>query len=194
MFPTKSRLRIFASLIIVGALASCGAPSDKKTEGNGANANANQNAANVPAKSSGPAARLDRFVGSWGGYAGRTTAVSGKVGLDSRFMKSVVKQAGPDTVALEGDIWQAKATLKYDTNSQKYLLSLTAEDFPQISDLPMSFSDSDGFSGDTTFTNKGKEFKAKATIKDDKGASEWHLNVTQGKDMWGLTIRLGKEQ
>ena len=197
--PTKSSLRVFViSILAVIAFVSCGGPRDTSTKGGPSNTNPNDKSANLSTNSSGPGdsnlARLDRFVGTWGGYAGRSTAVSGQVGIDSRWMKVTVKQVTRGTVGLEGDVWEAKATLKYDPASGNYLLSFGAEGFPQVTDLPLTFSEADGFSGATTFKNNGKEFKAKATIKDDKGESEWRLGVTQGKDMWNLTIRLGKEQ
>jgi hypothetical protein len=196
---TKSSLRAFIiGIFTVIAFVSCGGPRDTSTKGGPSNTNPNDNPANLSTNSSGQGdgnlARLDRFVGTWGGYAARSTSVSGQVGIDSRWMKVIVKQATPGTVGLEGDVWEAKATLKYDTSSGKYLLSSQAEGFPQVAALPLTFSEADGFVGATTFTNNGKEFKAKATIKDDKGESEWHLVVTQGKDMWSLTIRLGKGQ
>jgi hypothetical protein len=197
--PTKSSLRAFVICIFtVIAFVSCGGPSNTSTKGGPSNTNPNDKPANLSTNSSGQGdanlARLDRFVGTWGGYAGRSTSVSGEVGIDSRWMKVTVKQVTPGTVGLEGDVWEAKATLKYDPTSGRYLLSFGAEGFPPVADLPVTFSEADGFSGATTFTNNGKEFKAKATIKDDKGESEWRLGVTRGKDMWNLTIRLGKEQ
>lgn len=121
--------------------------------------------------------------------------MSGKVGIDSRFMNVVVKQSSPGAVALEGDVWQAKALLRYDAGGDRYLLNLEAEDFPKVAELPMKFSDSDGFAGETTITHKGKEAKATATIKDDdKGQSQWNVKVNQGKDMWSVTIRLGRDK
>ena len=184
-----TRLGSLASVLIVIAVAiNCG----KKTEGSQPNTNANSETA--ASKSSGPAARLDRFVGDWGGYGGRTSAVSGKVGLDSRFIKTNVKRTSGDSLTLIGEKWEIKATLKYDNDSQKYLLSLAAEDFPGVTNVPMTFSETDGFSGETTFKNGSKEFKGTATIKDDKGAAEWQVKLTQGKDFWNLHIRLGKDQ
>ena len=198
--PTKLSLRAFViSTFAVMALVSCGGGlSDTKPKGGPSNTNPNDNPANLSTNSSGQGAgslgRLDRFVGTWGGYASKSTSVSGEVGLESRWMKVTVKQVTPDTVGLDGDVWGAKATLKYDTSSGRYLLSFGAEGFPQVADLPLSFSEAEGFSGATTFTNNGKEFKATATIKEDKGGSDWRLSVTQRKDMWNLTIHLGKEQ
>jgi hypothetical protein len=196
--PTKSSLRAFVSICTMIAFASCGRLSGTRTESGSSNTNLNDSSANLstnsPRQGDGNLAKLDRFVGTWGGYASRSTSVSGQVGIDSRWMKVTVKQVTPGTVGLEGDVWEAKATLKYDAPSARYLLSFGAEGFPQVADLLLTFSETDGFSGATTFTNNGKEFKAKAAIKDDKGESEWHLGVTQGKDMWNLTIRLGKEQ
>ena len=186
--PTKTFLSEFLVLAAI-VLTGCAGRS-----GPAAQANTNASQATTTAKSSGPGARLDRFVGSWGGYAGRSSAVSGQVGIDSRFMNIVVKQSSPGAVALEGDVWQAKGGLRYDAGSDKYLLSFEAEDFPKVSDLPMKFSEADGFSGETTLTHKGKEAKATATIKDDKGQSQWGVKVNQGKDLWSVTIRLGKDK
>jgi hypothetical protein len=197
--PTKASLRIFVSICTVIAFVSCGGLSGTRTKGGPANTNLNNTSANLstnsPTQGDANLVRLDRFVGTWGGYAGKSTSISGQVGIDSRWMKVTVKRVTPGTVGLEGDVWDAKASLKYDATAARYLLSFGAEGFPQVADLPLTFSETEGFSGATTFTNNGKEFKAKATIKDDdKGESEWHLGVTQGKDMWNLTIRLGKEQ
>jgi len=191
---SKVRLGALIGIFVAIAFASCNRQPDTGTKVPPSNANTNDTRISPSTNSSGPGARLDRFVGSWGGYAGKTTAVSGQVGLDSRWMKVTVKQVSPGSIALDGDIWQAKATLKYDATSDKYLLTFAAEDFPQVTEMPMTFSEADGFSGTSMFTNKGKEFKAKATIKDDKGESEWKMNVTQAKDMWNMTIRLGKAQ
>lgn len=109
-------------------------------------------------------------------------------------MKTTGKKTSADSVLIESDIWMAKGILRYDNSSQKYLLSFTAEDFPGFTELPMSFSESDGLSGETTFKNAGKEYKVTATIKDDKGASDWQMKMTQGKDFWSLHTRLGKDQ
>src|SRR5204863_7171452 len=128
--------------------------------------------------SSGSAARLDRFVGECGSYCSRASAVSGQVGIDSRFMKTKVKKTSADAVSIEGDVWKAKCILRYDSSSQKYLLSFSAEDFPGITDVPMTFSETEGFAGEATFKNGGKEAKATATIKDDKGVAELHMTLT----------------
>lgn len=196
--PTKLSLRFLIGIFAVLALVSCGRPSATGTKDSPSNLNPKDNPANLSANSSGQGAdslaRLDRFVGTWGGYSSKSTSISGEIGLESRWLKVIVKQVAPGTVGLEGDIWGAKATLKNDTSSGSYLLSFEAEDFPQVADLPLTFSEAEGFTGAKTFTNNGKEFKAKATIKDDKGGSEWGLGVTQGKDKWNLTMRLGKEQ
>jgi hypothetical protein len=197
--PTTSGLRTLISILALLALVSCGRPSDTGTKGSPSNTNPKDNPANLSTNSSGQGAdtpgKLDRFVGTWGGYSSKSTSISGEVGLESRFMKVIVKQVAPGTVGLEGDVWGARATLKNDTSSGSYLLSFEAENFPQVAELPLTFSEADGFIGARTFTNNGKEFKAKAAIKnDDKGGSEWGLRVTQGKDKWNLTMRLGKEQ
>jgi|SRR5688572_30047343 len=190
---TRSSLKALICIFAVMALLSCGPASDTGTKGSASNTNPKDNPS--AGQGAGSLGRLDRFVGTWGGYSSKSTSISGEVGLESRWVKVVVKQVSPGTVGLEGDVWGAKATLKNDQGSEKYLLSFEAEGFPQVAELPLSFSDADGFFGDTTFTNKGKEFKAKATIKsDDKGGSEWGLGLTQGKDKWNLTMRLGKEQ
>lgn len=199
MKANKSRLRVLISIFILITFAGCSRPSDIGTISDPSNTKTNDNLANLNTNSSGPPgesnlARLDRFVGSWGGYAARSTVVSGKAGIDSRWMNVNAKRVTPDAVGLEGDVWQTKASLKYDKSTEKYFLSIEAEDFPRVAELPMTFSETEGFSGETTFKYKGKEYKAKATIKDNKGASEWHASVTQGKDLWNLTIRLGKEQ
>ena len=185
--PTKSFLVIFACISIAVMAPSFGC---KKTQSGPANSTSQPNTTT----SSGPGAKLDRFVGEWGAYSSRSSSVSGKVGLDSKFVKTTVKKTSGDAVMLEADSWLAKGALRYDSASQKYLLSLTAEDFPGLNNLPMTFSDSDGFSGETTFKNGDKEYKATATIKDDKGASQWEAKVTQGKDFWSLRLRLGKDQ
>jgi hypothetical protein len=53
----------------------------------------------------------------------------------------------------------------------------------------MTFSETEGFAGETTFKNGGKEGKATATIKDDKGVSESQMKLAQGKDYWSYHIR-----
>jgi len=185
--PTKTGLLIFACTLIAIVVAGSGCKKNQSGPANTASQPGNTTT------SSGPGAKLDRFVGDWGSYGSRTSSVSGKIGLDSKFVKTTVKKTSGDAVMLEGDSWLAKGALRYDPATQKYLLSLTAEDFPGVNNLPLTFSDSEGFAGETTFKNGDKEYKATATIKDDKGSSLWEIKVTQGKDFWSLRLRLGKE-
>lgn len=182
--PTRVQLAILTGSLLAICFPGCTKKSVDSTNHEAAPGNATAHSV--------PATRLDAFVGQWGGHAGRSSAVSGKIGLDSRFMKTTVKKISAEAILLEGDIWSAKGTLRFDNDTQKYLLSFTAEDFPGVTNIPLSFSDSDGFSGESTFKNAGKEYKATATIKDDKGVSDWQIKVTQGKDFWSLTVRLGK--
>src|SRR5581483_8509416 len=105
--------------------------------------------------------------------------------------KTTVKKIFAGAVLLEGDYLSAKSNLRFGNDTQKYLLNFTAENFPGVTNIPLSFSDSEGFSGESIFKNAGKEYKATATIKDDKGVSNWQIKVTQGKDFWSLTVRLG---
>ena len=140
-------------------------------------------------------ARLDRYVGSWGGYSGRTTSISGSIDITSAWMKVGVRKTTPDAIELEGNLWGAKAVLKYNKTSAKYLLSWSADNFPPVVDLPVQFSEPAGFVGAATFACKGKECEAKATIKEGKdGGSEWELIVTQGRDKWHLSLGMGKGQ
>jgi hypothetical protein len=185
--PTRISFSLLFFLTLT-LLIACARPTATQT----ANANANQAASTQP--SSGPGARVDKFVGSWGGYSGRSSAVSGQVSLDSRFMNTVVKQTGPGAVIFEGDIWQAKGSLRYDAAADKYLLSFEAEDFPKLTDVPLKFSGAEGYAGEATLSQKGKEAKATVTIKDEQGTSHWSMRVNQGKDMWSFRIALGKEK
>jgi len=140
-------------------------------------------------------ARLDRYVGSWGGYSGRSTSISGAVDLTSAWVKVVARKTTPGAIELEGNLWGAKAALKYDKTSARYLLSWSADGFPPVVELPVQFSKPAGFAGAATFTCNGKECEAKAAIKEEKdGGSEWTLVVTQGKDNWRLRLSLGKGQ
>jgi hypothetical protein len=185
--PTKNLFSLLCLTLLV--MIGCARPSGTQS----VNTNGSPAAQNQP--SSGPGARVDRFVGSWGGYSGRSSGVSGQVSMDSRFMNIVVKQTAPGAVSVEGDIWQAKGGLRYDSGSDKYLLSFEAEDFPKLTDVPLKFSDTEGYSGESTISHKGKDATTTVSIKDDdKGRSQWSLRVNQGKDMWSLRFTLGKEK
>ena len=140
-------------------------------------------------------ARLDHYVGSWGGYSGRTTSISGSIDITSAWVKVGVKKTTSDAIELEGSLWGAKAALRFDNTSAKYLLSWSVDGFPPVVDLAVQFAEPAGFVGAATFTCKGKECEAKATIKEGKdGGSEWELVVTQGKNKWRLSLGLGKGQ
>ena len=137
-------------------------------------------------------ARLDRYVGSWGGYSSKTTSISGLVNLTSAWVDLVAKKAAPNAIELQGKPWDVKAALRFDKASGKYLLGWSAEGFPPVADLPVQFSEG-GFTGIATLTCNGKECQAEATIKEtDGGGSEWTLVVNQSKDRWSLRLRLGK--
>src|SRR3989442_14932298 len=77
-------------------------------------------------------ARLDHYVGSWGGYSGRTTRISGAIEITSAWAKVGVKKTISDAIELEGNLWEAKAILKYDKASARYLLGWSADGFPPV--------------------------------------------------------------
>ncbi len=144
------------------------------------------------AQDAAPSAKLDRYVGSWGGYAGRGITLSPDITADSAWMNVVVKKTAPDTIALQGSIWGAKATLRYDKSSSKYLLGWEADQFPPVADLPLQFSEQDGFSGSMTISYKGNPAEVKATIKNKGEESDWGIEITQGRNRWSMSLTLGK--
>ncbi len=140
---------------------------------------------------------LNRYVGKWDGFAVKSTAsdVSGSGNIESRRMQIVVTQPSPGIVELRGNIWDVTATLAQETRGTgKYSLSYKADYLPQVTAMPLSYSGTDGWSGTVTFTKDGKQFEAKASIKEMNGESKWTLEVKQATTGWGLIMSFGKAQ
>src|ERR1017187_9901074 len=88
------------------------------------------------------AMRLDRFAGSWEGWAVQDVGGQlGPVSMDSKPMKVTAKKSSPDTLVVEGSLWGFSATLKYDSKTHNYLLTAKADFLPPIDQLPLSYSD-----------------------------------------------------
>ena len=88
-------------------------------------------------------------------------------------------------------LWGVGATLKYDAKTGKHLLSVKSKFMPDFKDLPLNYSDSDGFSGETAFSADGKEYKATATIQEKEGESKWLITVKQNNEKLGWSFSLG---
>lgn len=131
-------------------------------------------------------ARLDRFVGTWKGFAAKSSPGD----ISAQAMGVDVKQPSRGTLALTAG-WGVDATLVYDAKSGKYLLSVKSDIMPDFKDLPLNFSESEGFSGESAWTADGKEYTAKATIKEKEGKSEWSVTIHQKNEKFGWVLDLG---
>lgn len=153
-------------------------------------------------QTAGEEAKLESFIGKWGGYTGSRSTISGSVDIQSRYMHVAVTKSKLGALDLTGtvvgmtraepDTTVLKATLRFDKKAGKYLLSYTAKG-PSVTDLPLTYTEAEGFSGTMSFTREGKEFTATATIKDKKGVPEWELGCSQGRDSWSFRFGLAKD-
>ncbi len=136
--------------------------------------------------------RINHYVGNWGGYASKSSSISGSVDITSAWVDIVAKKTTSGAIELVGNPWGVKAALKYDKTSARYLLNWSVDGFPPVKELPVQFSEPAGFAGTVKLMVNGKEAEAKATIEEEKdGGSKWTLDITQGKDKWGLRLSLG---
>jgi hypothetical protein len=145
----------------------------------------------IGCKTQGGGPRLDQFVGTW--KAMQTLGDARGVRITSGSL--TVKQPAADTITfgesssvvtgvgsfgvpnMENRSFEVR--LKQGAADQ-YLLSLKVDSEAVLTDLPLSYSESDGFRGQQTVTVNGKQQPLTASIKKVGGGSVWKIATEPG--------------
>ncbi|HEY3025879.1 MAG TPA: hypothetical protein VGJ55_07005 [Pyrinomonadaceae bacterium] len=134
---------------------------------------------------------LDQFVGTW--KATHTIADTRGIRISTGTL--TVKQPAADTVSLgesssvvtgvgpfgvpNTETKSFELSLK-KVAADKYLLNFKVDSEAVLTDLPLSYSDSDGFQGRQMVTLDGKEQPMTASIKKQGSGYVWKISAEQG--------------
>jgi hypothetical protein len=133
------------------------------------------------------AARLQRFKGEW--MLGTTYQSRPAVAVTSGVVN--VAQPTPDSVSFKSSLQlgsgpyatQAEelvVTLRYDAARKQYFLDAKLANGMTIKDMPMTYSDADGYAGKGTARGSaGGEMSAEATVKNEKEKEhKWNIMLS----------------
>lgn len=73
-------------------------------------------------------------------------------------------------------------TLKRDGSSDKYLLEFKFDSQTILRDFPLSYSETNGFTGQGTVTMDGKEQPITASIKKESAGYVWKISSAEGSE------------
>ena len=146
---------------------------------------------NCGCKSHGSGPRLDQFVGTW--QCMYTIADGRGIRINSGTLK--VKQPAADTVTFgesssvvtgvgsfgvpNMETKSFEVSLKQGA-AGKYLLKLKVDSEAVLTDLSLSYSESDGFRGQQMVTLDGKEQPVTASIKKEGSGYVWKISAEPG--------------
>lgn len=132
--------------------------------------------------------RLERFKGEWS----TSSMVRESPNVTMQFGNTTITQPTPNAVTFKcslptsmsqfgpGPSEDYEVTLRYDAGQKTYLLDAKLGSGSSIKDLPMTYSETDGYAGKGKATGSKGEMAAEATIKNDKEKAEGHI--------WSITL------
>ncbi len=139
-------------------------------------------------------ARLDRLAGNWNATCSILDSTS--VRVTSGEIK--VKQPAPNTITFAESSSMVtgfgqfgvprtenrsfEIILKRDDSSDRYLLDCKVDSQPILKDFPLSYSESNGFSGQGTVMIDGKEQPITASIKSEGAGYVWKISSAEGSE------------
>jgi len=133
--------------------------------------------------------QLNQLVGTWNAAStivdraeNFITATSGAISI---------KQLAPDTIGFELSIVAGvgqfgipnnkacKVSLKHAPSSGKYLLNVATDSPPTLENFPLTYSQSDGYAGQSTVTVHGQPRVVTASIKASGSGYVWSVSADE---------------